>query len=99
MSDLREKCDLLCAPGTSISPVQAKDTAKFLYEALTILDSKASALMAFDGILVAAATFTVEKEGVVDIQRIVTLIVIIMALAGAVLCLFVARISYPFLGK
>lgn len=99
MSELREKYELLSAPGTSINPLKAKEITEFLYAALTILDSKASALMGFDGILIAAATFTVEKQGLVDTQRVVTLIVIIMALFAAALCLFVARISYPFLGK
>jgi len=53
----------------------------------------------FDGILVAAASFTVEKGGALDVQRVVTLIAIVMALVAAALCLLVARISYPFLDK
>lgn len=99
MSELREKYELSSAQDTSIKPSRAKDTTKSFYEALNILDSKASALMGFDGILIAAATFTVEKQGLIGIQRAVTLTVIIMALFAAALCLFVARISYPFLGK
>jgi len=99
MSRLREKYELLSAQGISINPPKAEQTAKSLYEALTILDSKASALMAFDGILVAAAAFTVEKAGALDAQRAVTFIAIVIALAAAALCLLVARISYPFLDK
>ena len=38
---------------------------QFLYEALSILDRKANALLAFDGLLVAAAAFGIEKGGIV----------------------------------
>ncbi|HEY7218602.1 MAG TPA: hypothetical protein VH985_09430 [Candidatus Binatia bacterium] len=65
---------------------------------MTVLDTKASALMAFDGILVAVASFTVQDGGVLEGQRL-PLYVIIMTLIAAGLCLFVAQISYPFLGK
>ena len=99
MSELREKYELLLAEGTSINPLKAKDTTEFLYNALTILDSKASALMTFDSILIAAAAFTIEKEGGFDWQRVFTLLAIVMALVAAALCLLVARISYAFLGK
>jgi hypothetical protein len=68
------------------------------YSNLTVLDTKASALMAFDGILVAVASFTVQDGGVLEGQRL-PLYVIIMTLIAAGLCLFVAQISYPFLGK
>jgi len=99
MSELREKYELLLAGGTSINPLKAKDTTEFLYSALTILDSKASALMTFDSILIAAAAFTIEKQGGFDWPRVFTLLAIVMALVAAALCLLVARVSYPFLGK
>ncbi len=99
MSELREKLELLSVQGTQIVPVNAEATKKYLYDDLTVLDSKASALMAFDGILIAAASFTVEKGGVCDTLRVIPLIVIIMALVAAGLCLLVAQVSYPFLGK
>jgi hypothetical protein len=99
MSELREKYELLVAEDTSINPPKAKDTTEFLYAALTILDSKASALMTFDSILIAAAAFTIEKDSGFDWQRVFTLLAIVIALVAAALCLLVARISYRFLGK
>jgi len=54
--------------------------------------------MAFDGILVAVASFTVQDGGILKGQ-VLPLFVIIMTLIAAWLCLFVAQISYPFLGK
>ena len=99
MSDLLQKLQLLYASGTHITPENAKAIAEFLYEALTVLDRKATALMAFDGILVAAASFTAEKKNVVSTERVFTLIVTSMALVAAGFCLFVSQISYPFLDK
>jgi hypothetical protein len=99
MGTLLEKCTLLATPGTQFRPENADGTRKYLYEFLTVLDFKASALMTFDGILIAAAAFAVEKLGVVNAQRVLTLLVIFMALIAAGLCLYVARVSYPFLGK
>jgi len=99
MSELREKHELLLAEGTSINPLKAKEITEFLYADLTILDSKASALMSFDGILTAVASFTVQDEGILARQPLIPLIAIVLGLLAACLCLFVAQISYPFLGK
>lgn len=97
MSDLREKYELLSV-GHTLIPPKAKDTTELFYAALTILDSKASALMTFDSILIAAAAFTIEKGGGF-VAIVLTLFGIVMALVAAALCLLVARISYPFLDK
>jgi len=99
MSDLRKKYENSLAPETVIVPPNALAIKECFYSNLTVLDTKASALMAFDGILIAVASFTVQAGGVFEKQPVVPLIVIITALIAAGLCLFVAQISYPFLGK
>jgi hypothetical protein len=68
-------------------------------EILTILDDKGLALLAFDGIIVAAATFVAEKGAVFQkrgIARWLAIFIIILALSAAVACLFVSEVSYPF---
>jgi hypothetical protein len=99
MSDLRRKYESAFAQGTVIQPPDAVDLKECFYSNLTILDAKASALLYFDGILIAVASFTVQQGGVFETQQLIPLIVIITALVAAGLCLFVAQISYPFLGK
>jgi hypothetical protein len=99
--DLLQKIELLHAVGTQFTPADAKEVVKNLYEILTILDNKGLALLAFDGIVVAATAFTAEK-GEVFLKhgaiRWLAIAIIVDALAAAALCLFVARVSYPFLG-
>jgi len=77
-----------------------KDTLQFLYDALTILDRKAAALMTFDGILIAAAAFAVEKGGIIQTHKVLrssVVSIIVLSLIAAALCLVIARIGYPFL--
>lgn len=61
---LLEKIELLHAVGTQISPPHAGEIVKSLYDILNVLDEKGLALLAFDGIVVAATTFAAEKGGV-----------------------------------
>jgi hypothetical protein len=70
-----------------------------LYDVLTILDSKAGALLAFDGLLLAAASLMYEKiaEGSLALKSI-SLFMIVVGLFAAALCLYVARVSYSFFG-
>jgi hypothetical protein len=84
--------------GAAPSPTD-RETVDWLYSVLTILDSKAGALLAFDGLLLAAASLVYEKisEGS-PILRTLALGTIAIALLAASLCLYVARVSYPFLG-
>src|SRR5579863_8245158 len=49
-------------PGAAPSPTD-RETVDWLYSVLTILDSKAGALLAFDGLLLAAASLVYEKIG------------------------------------
>jgi hypothetical protein len=98
--DLLQKIELLHAAGTQFTPPDARDIAKTLYEILTILDGKGLALLAFDGIIVAATTFAAEKGNVFHKRggaRWLAVLTIVVSLAGASLCLGVAEISYPFL--
>lgn len=99
MSDLRKKYECSLASNTVIVPPNAIVLKDHFYSNLTVLDTKASALMAFDGILIAVASFTVQEGGVFASHPVFPLIVIITALIAAGLCLFVAQISYSFLGK
>jgi len=101
----------LYAADIKITPDGAEDTLAFLYEALSILDRKAAALMTFDGILVAAAAFALENVSATmrghkllksetskwKFLRGGMIAVILFSLAAAALCLWIARIGYPFL--
>lgn len=98
--DLLQKIELLHAAGTQISPPHGQEIVKTLYDVLTILDGKGLALLAFDGIVVAATTFAAERGGVFQnrgLPRWLAILIIILALAAAALCLGVSEISYPFL--
>ncbi len=97
--DLLQKIELLHAAGTQFTPPDARDVLRTFYEVLTILDNKGLALLAFDGILVAATTFAAEKGGVFQrpgLVRWLAIAVILLSFAAAVACLFVSEISYPF---
>ncbi len=66
----------------------------------SILDSKGLALLAFDGIVVAATTFAAEKGDVFRKRgpaRWLAILVIVVALSAAALCLGVSEVSYRFL--
>ena len=98
--DLLQKLELLHAAGTQVTPPHGQDIVKTLYDILTVLDSKGLALLAFDGIVVAATTFAAEKGGVFHksgLPRWLAIIIIILSLAAAALCLGVSEISYSFL--
>ncbi len=100
MCDLLQKIELIHAAGTQFTPPYAHEVAKTFYEILTILDGKGLALLAFDGIVVAATTFAAEKTNVFHKQglaRWLATAVIVLSLAAAALCLGVAEVSYRFL--
>ncbi len=99
--DLLQKVELLHAAGTQFTPTNAREVVRSFYEIMTILDNKGLALLAFDGIIVAATTFAAEKGGVFNkrgLARWLAIVVIFLSLAAAVACLFVSEVSYPFLG-
>jgi|SRR5690348_6016615 len=98
--DLLQKLEILHAAGTQFIPPDGREVVKTLYEILTILDNKGLALLAFDGIIVAATTFAAEKGGAFQkrgMARRLAVLIIILALAASMACLFVSEISYPFL--
>jgi hypothetical protein len=97
MSHLCEKYDLLTS-SAPVMPPNGPAIKDHFYNTLTTLDSKASALMAFDGILIAAATFAV-PTAFSDFWRWTLFAVIVVALIAAGFCLAVAQVSYSFLGK
>ena len=97
--DLLQKIELLHAAGTQFTPANAREVLRSFYEILTILDNKGLALLAFDGIIVAATTFAAEKGGVFSragLARWEAIMVIFLSLGAAVACLFVSEVSYPF---
>lgn len=99
--DLLHKIELFHAAGTQFIPPDAGEVVRTLYEMLSILDNKGLALLAFDGIIVAATTFVMERGGVFQrrgIARGLAVLIIVLALVASVACLFVSEISYPFLG-
>jgi hypothetical protein len=96
---LLQKIELLHATGAQFNPPQAEAVVKTFYEILNVLDSKGLALLAFDGIVVAATTFAAEKGDVFHRRgfvRWLAILIIVLSLAAAALCLFVSEISYPF---
>lgn len=97
--DLLQKVELLHAAGTQFNPPDAREVLGSFYDMLTILDTKGLALLAFDGIIVAATTFAAEKGGLFQRQglpRFLAIAIILLSLAAAVACLFVSEVSYPF---
>ncbi len=99
--DLLHKIELLHAAGTHFTPANAPEVVRSFYDLMTILDNKGLALLAFDGIIVAATTFAAEKGGVFNkrgLARWLAIAVIFLSLGAAVACLFVSEVSYPFLG-
>ncbi len=97
--DLLQKIELFHAAGTQMIPPHGPEIVKTFYDILTVLDSKGLALLAFDGIVVAATTFAAEKGGVFHrrgMARWLAILIIILSLAAAALCLFVSEVSYSF---
>ena len=98
--DLLQKIELIHAAGTQIVPKDGGEIVKPLYDILSILDTKGLALLAFDGIVVAATTFAAEKGDIFRKRgpaRWLAILVIVVSLSAAALCLGVAEISYRFL--
>lgn len=99
LCDLLQKFNLLHAAGTQFSPPHGPEIVKTFYEILNVLDTKALALLAFDGIIVAASTFVAEKGDVFrkrGLVRWLAILIIFLSLVAAAFCLFVSEISYSF---
>ena len=82
-----------------------QEEINYLYGILGVLDSKASALMRFDAIMIAAASFLLlqggDKVPLASAPRLQVLLgaILVASLAAAGFCLCVVQVSYPFLGK
>lgn len=87
-----------------ITSLTAAKALEWLYGVLTTLDSKASALMRLNGVLIAAAAFLLGRPSGAMLSvssadsRIVALSALLSA-ASICCCLFVVNVSWPFLGK
>lgn len=88
------------APGIGPAGPTDMDKINWLYGVLTILDQKAGALLAFDGLLLAAEALMYDKMSErVGWLHYASLVLMLVTVMAALLCLFVAQISYAFLGK
>jgi hypothetical protein len=97
MDNIVDKLALLNSPEYEA----ARRTLEFFYEALSVLDHKAEALMVFNGILIAASAFVLDRGNLHRVhkwRRILVLLAIILSLFAAGSSLFVARVKYSFLG-
>src|SRR5579864_2370690 len=83
--DLLQKIELLHAAGTEMNPQHGQEIVRTFYDILTVLDTKSLALLAFDGIVVAATTFAAERGGVFHnrgLPRWLAILIIILSLAA-----------------
>jgi hypothetical protein len=89
------------APGATPLPGPTDmEKINWLYSVLTILDQKAGALLAFDGLLLAAEALMYDKMSEkVDWLHYASLVLMLITVIAALLCMLVAQISYAFLGK
>jgi hypothetical protein len=87
------------ASSTLNSPTQA---IEWLYGVLSILDSKASALMRLNGVMLAAAAFLLNFRGPTDVRIPVSLRLIlsiaVLSSFSIALCLLVVSVDWRFLG-
>jgi hypothetical protein len=90
-----------------VSKVKASEAVDWHYQVLTVLDTKASALMRLNGVMLAAAAFLLaafgrQAESIMSAKGLDASIVAITALLSALsiaLCLFVVNVKWNFLGK
>lgn len=89
------------APGALPPPGPTEmEKINWLYRVLTILDGKAGALLAFDGLLLAAEALMYDKMSEkIEWLHYASLVLMLVTVIAALLCMFVAYVSYAFLGK
>src|SRR5262249_33963389 len=74
---------------------------KWLYEILTVLDNKASALMRLNSVMLAAAAFLlrpVEKPGQIPAMDVRLLLIALLSSISIALCLLIVSVDWGFLG-
>ena len=93
-------------PDPSNENMKAREVVDWIYAVLTTFDSKASALMRLNGVLIAAAAFLLGQygraENLLSGKPIDALLTIGCALTSALsitCCLFVVNVSWNFLGR
>jgi hypothetical protein len=93
-----EKLKILHSKGATIVPDNAVAILDRLYSDLGALDRTAAALLTFDALVITASVFATQSgdPANIEVRRRMALGVICVALVSAVLCLWVAQISYPF---
>ena len=83
--------------------IDPHDALEWIYQLLTTLDSKASALMRLNGVMLAAATFLVGTQSKFIVLAKADVLAIMLTATTAslsiVLCLLVVAVRWPFLGK
>jgi hypothetical protein len=78
-----------------------KQIREYAYSVLGVLDSKASALMRFDAVILTMLTLiynNIWTRGVGELVPVLMAGVAFLTLASIFLCLFVVAVSWPFLG-
>ena len=106
-AQLKDPSRIICGPFPQTDEICAEEVVNWIYGVLTTLDAKASALMRLNGVLIAAAAFLLglfgrQGEAILSTRRLDAVVIILLAVLSAVsifLCLFVVRVSWPFLGK
>jgi hypothetical protein len=82
--------------------VISKEALDWIYELLSALDSKASALMRLNGVMLAAAAFLLSAQPVLKITKWDFVLIVATAAASAfsiLLCLMVVNVQWYFLGR
>jgi hypothetical protein len=98
MADILQKYSQMIFVATGNNPGD-KERIDWLYSILTILDTKAAALLSFDALILAAASLMYDKMSDVLFAKWLSLLLIVVSLLAAILSLIVAKMSYSFLGK
>jgi len=100
--------NLVAKISDSKSPVSCKDALDWIYDLLSAMDAKASALMRLNGVMLAAAAFLLNmysaatSHAALQINKYDEIAIVVTATLSAIsilLCLFVVNVSWYFLGK
>jgi hypothetical protein len=104
---LKNPASVRCGALTQDDSIPARDVVEWIYGVLGILDSKASALMRLNGVLIAAAAFLLglfRRPGgsILSTTGLDAALIVSLAFASAVsisCCLLVVDVTWPFLGR
>ncbi|WP_192560504.1 hypothetical protein [Pseudomonas allokribbensis] len=80
------------------TPISGENLLKWIYDVLAILDTKASALMRLNGVMLATTTFMLIHGATLQIKVLIIFNALPLTLS-IILCLFVVNVDWPFLGK